>query len=145
MRQRGVRSWQITREIRQGCRAAQPGRIVDDRIDRNGGVSLFPAMMIVAKIGQRGEEPRGYVCINPQAVTLLIEPNEDGCDEIVRVRGILHVPIGVADERSLPGCDQTIQRGRVTLLQGDEAGAVGDGIVGHRRGAALSRKNPSES
>ena len=70
---------------------------------------------------------------------MLIKSHKERSHQIVGIGGILHVPVRVADQWLLPPIDQAIQRRGVALLQGDEAGAVGGGIVEHRRGAALSQ------
>ena len=75
-----------------------------------------PAVVIVAEIGERGEEPGGNFCVGPKPCALLMEPHERLGDEVMRVGPVLHIAPGEGEQRPLPAGDQLVERGIPPLL-----------------------------
>src|SRR5580700_8692608 len=73
-----------------------------------------PAVMIAAKIGKGCEEPAGQVAVGPKSEPVLVEPDEEPSDQIVRVGNVLHIAPGEREESPLPAFDEPGQRNRIT-------------------------------
>ncbi len=106
-------------------------------------MAASPAVMVVAEIGERREQPGGKVGVRAEPIAVLVKANEHARDEVVGVGGVLQVAVSVGQERALPARDQAIERGGVALLKGGEAGAIGGGVGGHGRWGGAQLINSS--
>ena len=67
-----------------------------------------PAILIVAKIGERSEQPRGNFRVGSQTQPLLIKAYKGLCDQVSRISGVLHVAPGKREKRFFPARNQLI-------------------------------------
>ena len=107
------------------------------RIQGDGGMTVFPAKMVAAEIGQRGEKPRGDTGIWAEPCALLIQPHERLGGEIARLGGVLDVAESETEERLLPTRNEPIESGVVARSQSLKKSEI-DGGVGRHGGINAS-------
>lgn len=125
--ERGARSRRV-----RGEHVVQRRAVGIRRLKTHRGMPPAPAMLIVTKIGQGREQPRGNSRVRPQSLALLIESHESFRHEIARIGVVLHVAPRESEKRLLPPIDQAIESAVVTALKCDKLILITFGIGGHK-------------
>jgi len=114
-----------------GRRHAVRAIVLIGGVEAHGGMPLPPAMVVVAEIGEDGEEPGRETGVGCQTVFLLVETDKDLRHQIVGVGGVVQVSPRKREERLLPPGHQTVERGVITALKRLKVGTIVVGGRGH--------------
>ena len=134
--ERGVGTRPITGKFPS---AAPVVRAIAGSVQGDRGMTALPAVMVVAEIGEGGEEPRTEFCVGPEAGALLVEANEGLCDQIMRISRVLDIAVGEMMQGPLPAGHQAVERGCFALLERKQTGLIDGGVGGHgARGGRIS-------
>src|SRR5581483_323992 len=101
------------------------------RIQRHRRMTASPPKMVVAKIGQGGEEPGREIGVRAEAGALLVKADKRLGREVAGVGMVLDVTKGKAEKRPLPARNEGVESGVIARLQGLKLGTIGRGVGRH--------------